>query len=84
MAVGSICTRRTVTVDVGIDVAAAAQVMRENNIGYLIVTDTASGGRAPIAGVLSIDDVIDHLVLQLSDVAKVAHNETQARQRSRA
>ena len=149
MAVGSICTRRTVTVDVGIDVAAAAQVMRENNIGYLIVTDTASGGRAPvgvmtdrdivvkviakgvdagaltvgdvmtrqplvvaeddgisatlhlmrklgvrrvpvvnaraqIAGVLSIDDVIDHLVLQLSDVAKVAHNETQARRRSRA
>ncbi len=149
MAVGSICTRRIITVDVGVDVAAAAQVMRENKIGYLLVTDKASGSRAPagvvtdrdivvkvlakdvnphalsvgdimtreplvateddgisetlhrmrtlgvrrvpvvnargqIAGVLSIDDAIDHLVSQLSDVAKAAHNEPLAKQRSRA
>lgn len=147
MAVGSICTRRVITVDAGIDVAAAAQVMRENKIGYLIVTDRGSGNRAPagvvtdrdivvkvvakdvdahaltvgdvmsreplvateddgisetlhrmrklgvrripvvdarsqVAGVLSIDDVIDHLVSQLSDVAKAAHNEPLTRQRS--
>jgi CBS domain-containing protein len=149
MAVGSICTRRIITVDVGVDVAAAAQVMRENKIGYLLVTDKSSGNRAPagvvtdrdivvkvlakdvnphalsvgdimtreplvateddgisetlhrmrtlgvrrvpvvnargqIAGVLSIDDAIDHLVSQLSDVAKAAHNEPLAKQRSRA
>ena len=149
MAVGSICTRRIITVDVGVDVAAAAQVMRENKIGYLLVTDKASGNRAPvgvitdrdivvkvlakdvnphaltvgdvmtreplvateddgisetlhrmrklgvrrvpvidargqIAGVLSIDDAIDHLVAQLSDLAKAAHNEPQAKQRARA
>jgi CBS domain-containing protein len=149
MAVGSICTRRIITVDVGVDVAAAAQVMRENKIGYLLVTDKSSGSRAPagvvtdrdivvkvlakdvnphalsvgdimtreplvateddgisetlhrmrtlgvrrvpvvnargqIAGVLSIDDAIDHLVSQLSDVAKAAHNEPLAKQRSRA
>lgn len=149
MAVGSICTRRVITVDTGIDVAAAAQVMRENKIGYLIVTDKESGNRAPagvvtdrdivvkvvakdvdahaltigdvmsrdplvateddgisetlhrmrtlgvrripvidargqVAGVLSIDDVIDHLVSQLSDVAKAAHNEPLVRQRPHA
>jgi CBS domain-containing protein len=149
MAVGSICTHRVITVDVGLDVAAAAQVMRENKIGYLIVTDKANAGGAPagvvtdrdmvvkvmakavdphaltvgdvmtreplvateddgisetlkrmrklgvrrvpvvgargqIAGVLSIDDVIDHLVAQLSDVAGTARNEPQAKHRSRA
>jgi len=149
MSVGSICTRRVITVDVGIDVAAAAVVMRENKIGYLIVTDKTSAGRAPIgvltdrdivikvtakdvnphaltvgdvmtreplivteddgisetlhrmrklgvrrvpvvgargqiAGVLSIDDAIDHLASQLSDVAGSARNEPQAKQRSRA
>jgi CBS domain-containing protein len=149
MAVGSICTRKVITTDVGVDVAAAAQVMRENKIGYLIVTDKAAGNRAPIgvvtdrdivvkivakdvnphaltvgdvmsrepllateddgvsetlhrmrklgvrrvpvvnargevAGVLSIDDVIDHLVSQLSDVARAAYNEPLAKQRSRA
>lgn len=148
MAVGSICTHNPINVDAGVDVAAAARVMRENKIGYLIVTDRATG-RAPVgvvtdrdivvkiiakdvdahaltvgdvmtreplvateddgisetlqrmrklgirrvpvvdargqlAGVLSIDDAIDHLVSQLSAVAKAAHNEAQPKQRSRA
>jgi len=140
MGVGSLCTHRVITVDRGIDVAAAAEVMRENHIGYLIVTDARSGGAAPvgvltdrdivvkvlakdvnahsltvgdimtpepliaadddglsetlhrmrglgvrrvpvvgprgqITGVLSLDDVIDHLVSQLGDVAGSIQNE---------
>jgi CBS domain-containing protein len=140
MGVGSICTHRVITVDRGIDVAAAAGVMRENHIGYLIVTDAKSGAAAPvgvltdrdivvkvlakdvdahsltvgdvmtpepliaadddglsetlhrmrrlgvrrvpvvgprgqITGVLSLDDVIDHLVGQLGDVAGSMQNE---------
>jgi len=140
MGVGSICTHRVITVDQGIDVAAAASVMRENHIGYLIVTDAKSGAAAPvgvltdrdivvkvlakdvdahsltvgdvmtpepliaadddglsetlhrmrrlgvrrvpvvgprgqITGVLSLDDVIDHLVGQLGDVAGSMQNE---------
>lgn len=140
MGVGSICTHRVITVDRGIDVAAAARVMRENHIGYLIVTDAKSGAAAPvgvltdrdivvkvlakdvdahsltvgdvmtpepliaadddglsetlhrmrrlgvrrvpvvgprgqITGVLSLDDVIDHLVAQLGDVAGSMQNE---------
>jgi CBS domain-containing protein len=140
MGVGSICTHRVITVDRGIDVAAAASVMRENHIGYLIVTDAKSGAAAPvgvltdrdivvkvlakdvdahsltvgdvmtpepliaadddglsetlhrmrrlgvrrvpvvgprgqITGVLSLDDVIDHLVGQLGDVAGSMQNE---------
>ncbi|HSD73506.1 MAG TPA: CBS domain-containing protein [Steroidobacteraceae bacterium] len=140
MTIGTICTRRVITVERDIDITAAAAVMRENHIGYLIVTDARSGGSAPIgvitdrdivvkvtakevdphtltvgdvmtpepltvgeddgisetlhrmrrlgvrrvpvvgprgqvSGVLSIDDVVDHLVSQLSDVAGSIRNE---------
>jgi CBS domain-containing protein len=149
MTVGSICTRRIITVEVSVDIAAAAEVMRENKIGYLIVTNKANGNRTPagvitdrdivvkilakdvnphsltagdvmtreplvareddgisetlhrmrvlgvrrvpvvnargqIAGVLSIDDVIDHLVSQLADVAGATRNEPRPKKRSRA
>jgi CBS domain-containing protein len=142
MTISTICTHRVITVDRGIDIAAAAGVMRENHIGYLIVTDARSGGSAPIGvitdrdivvkvmakdvdahtltvadvmtpdpliaaeddgisetlhrmrrlgvrrvpvvgprgyvtGVLSIDDVVDHLVSQLADVAGSIRNELQ-------
>ena len=140
MTIGSICTHKVITVDRSIDIAAAAAVMRESRIGYLIVTDIQSGGATPIGvltdrdivvsvmakdldphaltvgdvmtpdplvagdddgisetlsrmrrlgirrvpvvganghviGVLSIDDVVDHLVRQLSDVAGSIRNE---------
>jgi CBS domain-containing protein len=143
MTIGTICTARVITVDRGLDIAAAAAVMRENRIGYLIVTDP--GGAAPIgvitdrdivvkvvakdvdahtltvgdvmtpdpltaaeddgisetlhrmrrlgvrrvpvvgprgqvSGVLSIDDVVDHLVSQLSDVAGSIRNESQRKE----
>ena len=142
MTIGSICTHGVITVDRAIDIAAAASVMRDNHIGYLIVTDALSGGSAPVgvitdrdivvrvlakdvdphtltvgdvmtpepltaaeddgigetlhrmrrlgarrvpvvgargqvSGVLSIDDVVDHLVSQLSDVAGSVRNELQ-------
>jgi CBS domain-containing protein len=138
MTTGSICTHRVITVDRQIDIAAAAAVMRDNHIGYLIVTDAGGpspvgvltdrdivvkviakdvdahtltvgdvmtpepltaaeddgisetlhrmrrlgvrrvpviGSRGQVTGVLSIDDVVDHLVSQLTDVAGSVRNE---------
>jgi CBS domain-containing protein len=138
MTIGSICTHRVITVDRQIDIAAAAAVMRDNHIGYLIVTDAGGsspvgvltdrdivvkviakdvdahtltvgdvmtpepltaaeddgisetlhrmrrlgvrrvpviGSRGQVTGVLSIDDVVDHLVSQLTDVAGSVRNE---------
>jgi CBS domain-containing protein len=139
MTVGSICTRRVITVDRGIDIAKAAGVMRDNSIGYLVVTDRAGdgvpvgvltdrdivikvlakdvdphsltvgdvmtpdplvaadddgisqtlrrmrglgvrrvpvvGARGYVSGVLSIDDVVDHVVGQLADVSGSIRNE---------
>jgi CBS domain-containing protein len=57
MTVGAICTRRVVTVGRDIDIAAAAGVMRDNRIGYLIVTDVRGGDGRPI-GVLTDRDIV--------------------------
>lgn len=57
MAVGTICTRQVVTVDRAIDVAAAARVMRDRQVGYLVVTDVASGSQKPV-GVLTDRDIV--------------------------
>jgi CBS domain-containing protein len=57
MTIGSICTRKVITVDRGIDIAAAAGVMRDNHIGYLIVTVARSAGSAPI-GVITDRDIV--------------------------
>lgn len=57
MAVGTICTRRVVTVDRAIDVGAAARVMRDKQVGYLVVTDAASGGQKPV-GVITDRDIV--------------------------
>lgn len=57
MAIGTICTRRVITVDRGIDVAAAARVMRDRQVGYLVVTDAASGGQKPV-GVITDRDIV--------------------------
>ena len=75
MSVGTICTRQVITVDRGIDVAAAAAVMRDKEIGYLVVTDAIGGGRKPVGVVTDRDIVIkvmarnlDPHALKVSDV----------------
>jgi len=149
MTVGTICTRQAITIDRDVHVAAAAGVMREKGVGYLVVTDGAHGGRKPvgvvtdrdmvikvmardldphtlkvddvmtreplvagfgdniartlhrmrgmgvrrvpviglqgnIAGVLSLDDVFDHLVTQMADVAGSIRSQQPTELRSQA
>ena len=57
MTIASICTHKVITVDREIDISAAARVMRENHIGYLIVTDSRAGGSSPI-GVITDRDIV--------------------------
>ena len=149
MSVGTICTRKVITVDRSMDVAAAAVIMRHKEVGYLVVTDAAGGGLKPvgvvtdrdmvikvmardinahtlkvgdvmtpdplvagyaddigltlhrmralgvrrvpvispqgnIAGVLSLDDAFDHLVVQMADVAGSIRNQQSTVQRPHA
>lgn len=55
MSINQICTRQVVTVGRDVTVAKAARLMRDEHVGYLVVTGT-SGGR-PI-GVLTDRDIV--------------------------
>jgi predicted transcriptional regulator len=75
MSVGTICTRKVISVDRSTDVAAAADVMRSKEVGYLVVTDAAKGGLKPVGVVTDRDLVIkvmardiDPHMLKVSDV----------------
>lgn len=57
MTVSSICSHRVITVDRDISIAVAAAVMRDNNIGYLVVMDDRTGSGTPI-GVISDRDIV--------------------------
>lgn len=149
MPIGTICTHQVVAVDRSAGIAAAAGIMRDKEVGYLVVTDAASGGRRPVgvitdrdivvkvmarnidphalkvgdvmtpeplvagfgddisktlhrmrglgvrrvpvigpqghvAGVLSLDDVVDHLVSQMADVAGSIRSQQRVEKRPRA
>lgn len=49
--------RDVVTVSPDADVAAAARLMREKHVGFLVVTDQRNGGQYPI-GVLTDRDIV--------------------------
>ncbi|HEU4531266.1 MAG TPA: CBS domain-containing protein, partial [Steroidobacteraceae bacterium] len=57
MTVGTLCVRKVITVDPDTDVANAAAVMRENHVGYLVVTEPYLGLLTPI-GVLTDRDIV--------------------------
>ncbi|MHB1871235.1 MAG: CBS domain-containing protein [Steroidobacteraceae bacterium] len=68
MNVGSICRREVVTVTPQIDLVAAAQVMRERHVGFLVVVEPepkATYGR-PI-GVLTDRDIVVSIVARGAD-----------------
>jgi CBS domain-containing protein len=63
-----------VTVDRSIDIALAAAVMRDNNIGYLVVVDDRSGGTVPV-GVISDRDIVIKVTAQDMDPHTVSVRE---------
>jgi CBS domain-containing protein len=76
---GSICTRELVTITPHIDVATAAQCMREKNVGFLVAVDPQPNTRygRPV-GVLTDRDIVvsvvageaDPKMLTVADVMK--------------
>lgn len=59
MDIGSICQQSVITVRHSDDLTAAARLMREKHIGYLVVVEPhiATGGERPI-GVLTDRDIV--------------------------
>lgn len=66
MNAGSVCKHGAVTVTPTDDLIAAAHVMREKHVGYLVVSDARPGGR--VIGVLTDRDIVVAVLAQEVDV----------------
>ena len=69
MNVGSICNRRVVTASAQLDIQAAAELMREDHVGFLVVVpETPRGPQLPL-GVLTDRDIVVSVVAKRADPA---------------
>jgi CBS domain-containing protein len=67
MYVSQLCNSNVATVRPADEITAAAQLMRERHVGYLVVVETdAAGTRVPI-GVLTDRDIVVSIVARNSD-----------------
>jgi len=71
MNVGSICNRRVVTANPQLDIQAAAELMREEHIGFLVVVPQEPRGPQPPLGVLTDRDIIVSVVAKRADPASL-------------
>lgn len=63
MNIGTLCSRRIVTVDSSCSLTQAASLMRERHVGALVVT-TASSGGTRVTGVVTDRDLVIHVLAQ--------------------
>lgn len=69
MNVGSICNRRVVTTSPQLDIQAAAELMRQEHVGFLVVVPEQPRGPQPPLGVLTDRDIIVSVVAKRADPA---------------
>ena len=70
MQVCELCNRRPVTVDKANSILAAAQTMRQNHVGDVIVSESADGVEKPL-GVLTDRDIVVEVIAKGVDPDKV-------------
>jgi len=78
MSVGTICTRKVITIGADDDLAAAAACMRENHVGYLVVTEPFVGLRTPV-GVLTDRDIVIKVMAKGVDPGTLTDGDTMTR-----
>lgn len=69
MNVGSICTRRVITTHPQLDVQAAAELMRQEHVGFLVVVPEQPRGPQPPLGVITDRDITISVVAKRADPA---------------
>jgi CBS domain-containing protein len=79
MKVGDICRRAVVTIDNSMDVNAAAELMRERHVGFLIVHKAGDELRRPI-GVLTDRDIVIEVIARKVDPAVITVDDLMTRQ----
>lgn len=71
MNVGSICSRKVITASPQLDVQAAAELMREKHIGFLVIVSAEPSGPQPPLGVLTDRDIVVAVVAKRADPASL-------------
>lgn len=79
MKVGDICQRSVVSIDNGQDLAAAAELMRERHVGFLVVHRLGDEQRRPV-GVLTDRDIVVEVVAKKVDPTSVTVEDLMCRQ----
>lgn len=69
MNVGSICNRRVITASPQLDIQAAAELMRQEHIGFLVIVPEEPRGPQPPVGVLTDRDIVVAVVAKRADPA---------------
>jgi len=78
MVVGELCTRAPVLIEAKADLVTAAQLMRTQHVGFLVVTQDGSEGDAPL-GVLTDRDIVIEVVSKGVDPLQLTADDAMSR-----
>ena len=80
MEVGDLCTRNVVTIGVHASLVEAAQIMRKDHVGLLVVTEPAADGHdSKVVGVLTDRDIVTAVVAKSADPNTLTVGDVMAR-----
>jgi CBS domain-containing protein len=78
MLVGEICNRAAIVIAADVDLVAAAQLMRTEHVGFLVVTADGSERGAPV-GVLTDRDIVIEVVAKGVDALQLTAEDAMTR-----
>lgn len=78
MLVGTLCSRRPVTVSTGAPISDVARLMGERHIGALIVTD-GDHGRSRVVGMITDRDIVRAQLEATADLSRLSAGEVMTR-----
>lgn len=70
MNVGEVCNREVVIISKGDSIIDAAKMMRQYNVGDLIVVEETQGGRVPV-GILTDRDIVIEIIAEEVELDKI-------------
>jgi len=79
MKIGDICRRPVIAIDDAMDIPAAAQLMREHHVGFLVVHKSGDELRRPI-GVLTDRDIVIEVIAKKVDPVSLTVDDLMSRQ----
>jgi CBS domain-containing protein len=78
MSLETLCSRRLVTVPAGASVSDAARLMRDENVGALVVTEDGAD-HFRVAGILTDRDIVRAQIHRTADLASLSVGQTMTR-----